>query len=465
MNRKKVLAILILVWIVSVPVIYFFSPIISDFASVPTQNRAAGISYSEREKRFAGFNEMLAEIDENIPIYNVIGNHELKYLDNEGNFYNDYKGYIENVHKPSVAPNSRSPYYWYSWDFNGYHFISLNTTAHHRTELFSGGVPKHLFGGFYTLSQKQVEWLRRDLKNTSAPTIVFCHIPLDDHGLVGYDTITNQKEVRSILSESGDVTTVMQAHSHHPGAPNWNGYKWVENEIPYFYLPPLGAPLGGPKYSTVSLNPNEGRIMIETHSLEESSLFKNKKWELSYNQKNSDFSPFSTRFDVSEGKNQFILSSSDLDNREYSAHIVWENYKERKEGNEPNKVLRDNYASGKSADFNFNPTDPTSLEIENQTEKIIKIKDIQIDQNKLMINYSSESELYKSTLFIDTTGWKKSLKNEVKISVFNDLHWGPKRAELFTENKGEELFSIYAEKMNEKKIDLIVNNGDWIDGQ
>ncbi len=465
MDTKKVLAILVLVWVLSVPAIYFFSPLFNAFGSVSTQNRPAGISHSEREKRFSEFNEMLGQIDENISIYNVIGNHELKYLDNEGNFYNDYKGYIENVHKPATAPNSKSPYYWYSWDLNGYHFISLNTTANHRTELFSGGVPKHLFGGFYTLSQEQIEWLKSDLKNTSVPTIVFCHIPLDDYGLIGYDTITNQKEVRSILSESGNVIAVIQGHSHHPGAPNWNGYKWVENKIPYLYLPALGAPLGGPKYSTVSLNPEDGKISVETHSLEESYLFKEKSWRLSFDKKNSDFSPVSTQFNVSVENNQFVLSSSYLENVKYSAHIVWENYKDDKDGKESNKLLRDNYASGKSANFNFNPTDPTSLEIDNQTGKLIKIEGIQTEKNKTIINYKSESKLYKTTLFINTIESESPPAKEVKISVFNDFHWGPKRAELFTENKSVELFSNYVERMNEKKIDFIVNNGDWIDGQ
>lgn len=466
MKPKKVLLILLLVWIISIPIIHFFSPLFETFVQVQTQNRKAGISYETRERRFAGFNEMVVVVnDENIPIYNVLGNHELKYRDNEGNFYNDYKGYLEQTHKPSIAPNSKSPYYWYSWDLNGYHFIALNTTEHHRTELFSGGVPKHLFGGFFTFSQKQMKWLKKDLKNTSNPTLVFCHIPIDDHGLTGYDTLTNQKEVRSTLSKDGNVVAVIQAHSHHPGAPNWNGYKWVENEIPYFYLPPTGAPLGGPRYSIISLNPNAGKISIETVSLEEDSLFRDKEWELKYNQKNLDTLPVSTQFDISKGNNRFMLSDLNLENNKYEGHIVWENYKELIEGDEPNKLFRDNSATGKSADFKFNPTDSTPLEIENQTGKLIKIENIQTEENEIVINYKSESGLCKATLFIYKIGEDGLLPSKVKISVFNDLHWGPKRAELFTKRKVEKLFSTFIEETNEKGVDFILNNGDWIDGQ
>jgi Icc protein len=57
---------------------------------------------------------------------------------------------------------------WYSFDYNGAHFIGLVNVANLKA------------GGMGSLGPEQLEWLEKDLKgkSTSTPIIIFAHIPL-----------------------------------------------------------------------------------------------------------------------------------------------------------------------------------------------------------------------------------------------------------------------------------------------
>lgn len=469
LNRKKGIILILALWIVSIPAIYYFSPIISSYGSVLENNRPAGIHYPERVDRFSGFNELMGMVEEETSIYNVIGNHELKMLDENEEFYNDYKGYLKHVHKPSAAPNSKSPFYWYSWSKNGYNFIVLNTTEHHRTEYFSGGVPKQLFGGFYTVTEDQIEWLERELRGSDRPTVLFCHIPLDDYGWSGYDTISNQDEVREILSTYGNVVGVIQGHSHHPGSPSWDGYVWKEDNIPYFYTPAIGAPLGGPRHSWMTLSPKDNEIRIETEFIEtdhfeDAELFRDRVWEFEYsNQSDDDLIPVDTIFDVEEGVNYFRIE--DVQANFVKGKILWENHKFIPDGDEPGKMRKTEFDRGESLLFELDLEEDQIVNLGDQENKILKVHDFQTIENNLYIEFFSESELYKSDLYLSGSNGEKHFEKNVKVSIFNDLHYGPKRAELFTIEEVEDVFSAYSVLINESNIDFIVNTGDFIDGQ
>jgi 3',5'-cyclic AMP phosphodiesterase CpdA len=98
-----------------------------------------------------------------------------------------------------------------SFDANGYHLVVLNSLD----------PTVERIGG--TLSPAQLDWLERDLRETSRPTIVFCHHPLDeqdpgrhwyfadhpDHALAG-----NRERARRVLAASGRVRAVFNGHMH-----------------------------------------------------------------------------------------------------------------------------------------------------------------------------------------------------------------------------------------------------------
>lgn len=98
----------------------------------------------------------------------------------------------------------------YSFDYNGVHFVILNST-----ELTEGGE-------YYTIKQEQLEWLKQDLEKTGkeTPIVVSLHVPLmslyhlaiEGEASV-YSAIINSKEVVDILKPY-NVKVVLQGHNH-----------------------------------------------------------------------------------------------------------------------------------------------------------------------------------------------------------------------------------------------------------
>ncbi len=458
MNSKEGLTILVLIWIITLPVFHHFYPFVGEVTDNPSY--PPGIDHSTRENRYKNYNQLASKIDENIPVFNVIGNHELKSIENYEEVHNDYYGYFQYSDKPSAAPNSLSPYYWYSWNLNGYHFIALNTNENYTNPFLHGHGPKHFFGGAFSMTKKQIEWLKNNLKKTENPTIVFCHVPLDGYGLTSYDTLTNQEKIRNIFEKSGKVAAVIQGHTHHMASPEYNGYKWVDNGIPYFYLPALGSPLGGPRYSVLNLMPEKKRIEIRTEAIEEvTSLFSDENWNVSYQKNHAESFKIKTSFHVSEGKNHFTLRDLDSD-VEYEASIGWENYTENEMGDVANKVLKKRIVKGQSKNFKFKPTESFDFSnIAGEDNKPVKIENVKTVGDVTKIIYSSSSELFKTNLQINN-----STSRNVEIAVINDFHSGPKRLELFSQENANRIFKKFSGIVNSQKFNFVVNNGDWIDG-
>jgi 3',5'-cyclic-AMP phosphodiesterase len=100
-------------------------------------------------------------------------------------------------------------------------FESLDLAGYHLVVLNSQDPTVELIGG--ALSDAQLDWLERDLAAGEAPTIVFCHHPLDeqdpsrhwyfkdhrDHARAG-----NRERARAILSRSRRVKAVFNGHMH-----------------------------------------------------------------------------------------------------------------------------------------------------------------------------------------------------------------------------------------------------------
>jgi 3',5'-cyclic AMP phosphodiesterase CpdA len=96
-------------------------------------------------------------------------------------------------------------------DAGGFHLVILN----------SQDPTVERIGG--ALSDRQLDWLERDLSAGTSPTLVFCHHPLDEqdpnrHWYFSrhhdHARCRNRERARAILSASGRVKAVFNGHMH-----------------------------------------------------------------------------------------------------------------------------------------------------------------------------------------------------------------------------------------------------------
>jgi hypothetical protein len=102
------------------------------------------------------------------------------------------------------------------------------------------------------LPEDQLTWLTSELAQTTLPTLIFSHCPLDNHDLTGnffYEAkdnrspkalfLKNQEAVRKIISSSPHVQAVFQAHLH-------DFHVKRIGRVPYITCPAMGDHLCGP---------------------------------------------------------------------------------------------------------------------------------------------------------------------------------------------------------------------------
>ena len=97
---------------------------------------------------------------------------------------------------------------YYAFDVGGYHFVVLDACFR------QDGQPYGRQNAEWTdanIPAAELDWLRADLRKTSAKTIVFVHQCLDVGQPYG---VKNAPEVRKVLEESGQVLAVLQGHRH-----------------------------------------------------------------------------------------------------------------------------------------------------------------------------------------------------------------------------------------------------------
>lgn len=132
--------------------------------------------------------------DVKTPMIHLLGNHDLRFISRKqlNDFLKQEKSY-------------------YSKDSVGIHHIVLSARSHHM--------------GFHPhLSKTQIEWLKRDLRKTKLPTVVYTHFLLDEQSIKEnyyFNTfkknmvlIEERKEVRDILEKSKKVLLVVNGHTH-----------------------------------------------------------------------------------------------------------------------------------------------------------------------------------------------------------------------------------------------------------
>lgn len=138
----------------------------------------------------------------NVPFYSVLGNHDLRMM-NSRNELEKIMG-IKNA--------------TFSFDLNGYHFVILTTDIREDLGKEDGGIYKA-----QCLSQREIEWLKKDLAKNKLPCIIFTHFGLAEDKLIGNfwfenepqaGLMSNRKEVKEIIKSDGNVIAVFSGHQH-----------------------------------------------------------------------------------------------------------------------------------------------------------------------------------------------------------------------------------------------------------
>lgn len=131
--------------------------------------------------------------------FHVLGNHDHDSI-SKGEF-------LERIINTGFAKAAA----YYSFNINSVHFIVLDANYS------SDGIPYNRGRFDWTdayVPERQLSWLRKDLKTNKLPTVVFLHHRLDASGDNSIYGPRNADEVRKILEDSGKVLIVFQGHEH-----------------------------------------------------------------------------------------------------------------------------------------------------------------------------------------------------------------------------------------------------------
>lgn len=180
---------------------------LGDFKDMDTpQIPAKTLIYLDRaERTFAGFKG---------PRYHVIGNHDMDCIPKS-----KFLSIVENT----GTDQGKS---YYSFDMKGFHCVMLDACFDSTGADYNSGLYKWEDAN---VPGMELQWLRKDLKKSRLPSIIFIHHRLDGSGAY---FVKNAPAVRRILERHGDVKAVFQGHYH-------EGYFQCINHIPYYTLKSL----------------------------------------------------------------------------------------------------------------------------------------------------------------------------------------------------------------------------------
>jgi calcineurin-like phosphoesterase family protein len=196
----------------------------------------------------------------NGPKYHVLGNHDMK----------DF-----GFKKEETMKWWKMKKRYYSFDYNNFHFVVLDGNDNN---------PKPWNGYVRYIGQEQKIWLKKDLKKTLKPTILFSHQSLEARG-----GISNREEIRNILekytNKSGypKVVACLSGHHHKDYAKSINkipyvqinsmSYKWVGEKFQYkrfsqqieeaFPNISKTCPYKEPLYTVITLDTEQEMLHIE----------------------------------------------------------------------------------------------------------------------------------------------------------------------------------------------------------
>lgn len=164
------------------------------------------------EKEALGYYTLYKQETEKIqtPVWNIPGNHELFGIERHLSLVGkDNPYYGRKMYYHFLGPD------YYSFNFNGIHFIGLNSLSY--DDLYYYGY----------IDSTQIEWLKKDiaLVDPKTPIVTFQHVPFysggfsfDNFELTGpnrtVETVHGVLQNRHIVSNAGDVMKVLQKRNY-----------------------------------------------------------------------------------------------------------------------------------------------------------------------------------------------------------------------------------------------------------
>ncbi|WAC14797.1 metallophosphoesterase family protein [Dyadobacter pollutisoli] len=196
------------------------------------------------------------------PKYHVLGNHDMDFCDKE-----------------TIMKMWDMPERYYSFDRDGFHFVVMDrnflkkddgTLVDYNASNWGPlPSPKRSF-----TDQKQLDWLKEDLKNAQHPVIVFMHQPvfLSDF----FDELGNANDILKIFDEANfnagnkktnnKVAAVFMGHDHDDRHGERNGvHYFIINSASYVYTNSGAHYYKDPLYAFITLDP-AGKLIIEGRS-------------------------------------------------------------------------------------------------------------------------------------------------------------------------------------------------------
>jgi 3',5'-cyclic-AMP phosphodiesterase len=189
------------------------------------------IRSEDKELDHQAYRRLLSIFDQiNLPVIHLLGNHELKKMPLE-DIENAWRDYSFDQRSYGCKDFGNFTLLWLG--------LELNSQDHR----------------IHSLPSKQLNWLKNQLNQIKRPTVIFTHCALDDHDVNGnffYEAcdnrsksalfLENQETIRSVISASGCVIAVLQAHLHYFHTKQIDG-------IPYITCPAMGDNICGPNIS------------------------------------------------------------------------------------------------------------------------------------------------------------------------------------------------------------------------
>ena len=106
----------------------------------------------------------------------------------------------------------------FSIDLKNYHLVFLGLDVNNKISAEEGGILKTQF-----ISDEDIQWLKKDLKQNKFPCLVFCHFGIAEDKMNGnwwfencpeYALLGNRKELKKILTQDKNLLGVFSGHQH-----------------------------------------------------------------------------------------------------------------------------------------------------------------------------------------------------------------------------------------------------------
>lgn len=185
---------------------------------------AHGHKESKVKRQWELFQKVIKS-ENSLPIFSIMGNHDICCEGDSGHTFNDGKKWA--MDEMSLD----KPYY--SFEKNGWHFSMLDS------------VQMKMDGTYYSgnLGEEQTNWLKSDLENTTKNVMVISHIPIlsacvffdgnnmknEKWELPGSWMHTDSKQISEVFYKENKVKLAVSGHIHLTDRVDYNGVSYLCN--------------------------------------------------------------------------------------------------------------------------------------------------------------------------------------------------------------------------------------------